>query len=230
MSIVLSFVFSCVAFYEVGLCGSQCFLTLAPWINGELLIAYWGFCFDTISTVMLLVVCSVSSLVHLYSIEYMSGDPHQGRFMGYLSLFTGFMLFLVTADNFVVMFLGWEGIGLASYLLISFWYTRIQAGKSAIKAMLVNRVGDLGLVLAICAIFLTFKTVDYSVVFALSPCAVGTTFSFLSFEVDRLTLITFLLFWGALGKSAQLGLHIWLPDAMEGEHSLNINVYKKNTA
>ena len=230
MSIFLSFSVSCVAFYEVGLCGSPCFLTLGPWLSGELLISYWGFCFDTISTIMLLVVCSVSSLVHLYSTEYMSGDPHQGRFMGYLSLFTFFMLILVTADNFVVMFLGWEGIGLASYLLISFWFTRIQAGKSAIKAMLVNRVGDLGLVLAICAIFLTFKTVDYSVVFALSPCAVGSTFSFLSFEVDRLNLITFLLFWGALGKSAQLGLHIWLPDAMEGEHSLNNNVCKENTA
>lgn len=165
---------------------------------------------------MLLVVCSVSSLVHLYATEYMSADPHQGRFMGYLSLFTGFMLVLVTADNFLVMFFGWEGIGLASFLLISFWYTRIQAGKSAIKAMLVNRVGDLGLALGISAVFLTFKSLDYSVVLALTPLCENNVFSFLSFELDRLTVITLLLFWGALGKSAQIGLHIWLPDAMEG--------------
>jgi proton-translocating NADH-quinone oxidoreductase chain L len=165
---------------------------------------------------MLLVVLGVSSLVHIYSTEYLSADPHQGRFMGYLSLFTGFMLVLVSADNFIVMFLGWEGIGLASFLLIGFWYTRIQAGKSAIKAMLINRVGDLGLALGISAVFLTFKSVDYLVVFALAPKAINESFSFLSFDFDRLTIIAFLLFWGALGKSAQIGLHMWLPDAMEG--------------
>ena len=163
-----------------------------------------------------MVVCSVSCLVHWYSIAYMNGDPHQGRFMGYLSLFTGFMLILVTADNFIVMFLGWEGIGLASFLLISFWYTRIRAGQAALKAMIVNRVGDLGLVLAICAIFLTFKSVDYVVVFGLLPSVVNQTFTFLGFDFDRFTIISFLLFWGAVGKSAQIGLHIWLPDAMEG--------------
>jgi len=163
-----------------------------------------------------MVVSSVSSLVHIYSIEYMVDDPHQGRFMGYLSLFTGFMLLLVSADNFLIMFLGWEGIGLASFLLISFWCNRIQAGKSAVKAMLVNRVGDLGLVLAIASIFLTFKTLDYSVVFALSSCAVDMKTSFLSLELDRSTIIAFFLFFGAVGKSAQLGLHVWLPDAMEG--------------
>ena len=163
-----------------------------------------------------MVVCSVSCLVHWYSIAYMNGDPHQGRFMGYLSLFTGFMLILVTADNFIVMFLGWEGIGLASFLLISFWYTRIRAGQAALKAMIVNRVGDLGLVLAICAIFLTFKSVDYVVVFGLLPSVVNQTFTFLGLDFDRFTIISFLLFWGAVGKSAQIGLHIWLPDAMEG--------------
>ena len=124
----------------------------------------------------------------------MSSDPHQGRFMGYLSLFTGFMLVLVTSDNFIVMFFGWEGIGLASFLLIGFWYTRIQAGKSAIKAMLVNRVGDLGLALAISAVFLTFKSIDYSTVFALVPSAINSKFSFLFFELDRLTVISLLLF------------------------------------
>lgn len=136
--------------------------------------------------------------------------------MGYLSLFTFFMLVLVTSDNFLVMFFGWEGIGLASYLLISFWHTRIQAGKSAIKAMLVNRIGDLGLALSICSVFLTFKTLDYSIVFSLANFASETNFSFLSFNADRLSIITFFIFWGALGKSAQIGLHIWLPDAMEG--------------
>ena len=165
---------------------------------------------------MLLVVSGVSSLVHVYSTEYLSTDPHQGRFMGYLSLFTGFMLVLVSADNLLVMFFGWEGIGLASFLLIGFWYSRIQAGKSAIKAMIVNRVGDLGLALGISAIFLTFKSVDYLVIFGLTSEAINESINFLSFEVDSLTIIAFLLFWGALGKSAQIGLHIWLPDAMEG--------------
>jgi proton-translocating NADH-quinone oxidoreductase chain L len=212
----LSFFLSCFAFYEVAIAGSVCQVNLCNWVNSELLVAQWSFYFDTMTVVMLLVVTSVSSLVHLYSIEYMSDDPHQGRFFGYLSLFTGFMLLLVSADNFLIMFLGWEGIGLASFLLISFWCNRIQAGKSAIKAMLVNRVGDLGLVLALCTVFITFKTLDYSVVFGLVPEAVGLKTSFLSMELDRFTIIAFFLFWGALGKSAQLGLHVWLPDAMEG--------------
>ena len=185
-------------------------------MNTELLIVNWGFYFDPLSTVMLIVVTGVSSLVHLYSTEYMNGDPHQGRFMSYLSLFTGFMLLLVTADNFVVMFFGWEGIGLASFLLISFWHTRIQASKSALKAMLVNRVGDVGLALGICVIFLCFKSVDYSTVFALVPCVIDTSLTFFGIEFQALTIISFLLFWGVLGKSAQLSLHIWLPDAMEG--------------
>lgn len=164
--------------------------------------------FDTLTTFMLLVVSGVSCLVHLYSTDYLAGDPHQGRFLGYLSLFTGFMLILVAADNFIVMFFGWEGIGLASFLLIGFWYTRVQAGKSAIKAMLVNRVGDLGLALAISAIFLTFKCVDYTGAFAQVPNAVNTSFSFFSFNVDKLTIIAFLIFFAALGKSAQIGLHL----------------------
>ena len=136
--------------------------------------------------------------------------------MSYLSLFTGFMLILVTADNFIVMFFGWEGIGLASFLLISFWHTRIQASKSAIKAMLVNRVGDVGLALGICAAFLTFKSVDYFTIFALTPCVLNKTITFFCFEFNAISVISFLLFWGVLGKSAQLPLHVWLPDAMEG--------------
>ena len=215
-SIAFSFTLAIFIFYESAICGSVCTILLAPWINTELFISFWGFYFDAVSSLMLLVVCSVSSLVHLYATEYMSADPHQGRFMGYLSLFTGFMLILVTADNFLVMFFGWEGIGLASFLLISFWYSRIQAGKSAIKAMLVNRIGDLGLALGIGAVFLTFKSIDYPIVFSLASLCEYNTFTFLSFEFDRITVITLLLFWGALGKSAQVGLHIWLPDAMEG--------------
>ena len=143
---------------------------------------------------MLIVVCGVSALVHLYSTEYMNGDPHQGRFMSYLSLFTAFMLVLVTADNFVVMFFGWEGIGLASYLLISFWHTRIQASKSAIKAMLVNRVGDVGLALGICLVFLTFKSVDYSIVFATVPCVIDQSLCFFGVQLHALSIISFLLF------------------------------------
>lgn len=172
--------------------------------------------FDSIATIMLLVVTSVSSLVHLYSTDYMSDDPHLVRFLGYLSLFTFFMLLLVTADNFLIMFLGWEGIGLASFLLISFWFNRIQAGKSAIKAMIVNRVGDVGLALAIALIFSLFRSVDYAIVFGLVPSVTDAKLTFLFFDFDKLTLISFLLFFGAVGKSAQLGLHIWLPDAMEG--------------
>lgn len=214
--LVLTALLSLVAFYEVALSASPVYVKLCTWIDVELFNIDWGFLFDTLTVVMCCVVTFVSSLVHLYSTEYMSHDPHLPRFMSYLSLFTFFMLILVTADNFLIMFLGWEGIGLASFLLISFWTNRIQAGKSAIKAMLVNRVGDLGLSLGICAIFLTFKTIDYCTVFALAPECTGITFSFLSFEIDRISLIDFLLFWGALGKSAQLGLHIWLPDAMEG--------------
>jgi len=157
---------------------------------------------------MLFVVTGVSCLVHLYSTEYLNGDPHHSRFMSYLSLFTGFMLVLVSADNFIVMFFGWEGIGLASFLLISFWHTRIQASKSAIKAMLVNRVGDIGLALGICITFLTFKSVDYVTVFALVPIVIDKKFSFLGFNFDVLSIISFLLFWGVLGKSAQCGLHV----------------------
>jgi len=215
-AIFLSFFITVFMIYETAISGSCCNFVVATWINSELLVVNWGFLFDGLTAIILSVVCGISSLVHLYSVSYMAGDPHQGRFMSYLSLFTGFMLFLVAADNLIVMFFGWEGIGLASYLLISFWHTRIQASKSAIKAMLVNRVGDLGLMLGICAAFLTFKTVDYAIIFALEPLVVDKTLSFFGFDFSVLSVITFLLFWGVLGKSAQLGLHIWLPDAMEG--------------
>ncbi|RYX81881.1 NADH-quinone oxidoreductase subunit L, partial [bacterium] len=152
----------------------------------------------------------------LYSISYMSGDPHLPRFMSYLSIFTFFMLCLVTADNFLQMFFGWEGVGLASYLLINFWFTRLQASKASIKAMLVNRVGDFGLSLGIMAIFSVFKSVDFCTVFSIAPHFAESSFIFCNVECHLYNVICILLFIGAVGKSAQLGLHTWLPDAMEG--------------
>jgi len=146
----------------------------------------------------------------------MAYDPHLPRFLSYLSLFTFFMLILVTADNFVQMFVGWEGVGLCSYLLINFWFTRIQANKAAIKAMILNRIGDFGLVLGILIIFVEYKAVDYATVFAITPIFIDKLFNFLNFDCDLISIICFFLFVGAVGKSAQLGLHTWLPDAMEG--------------
>lgn len=207
---------SCVAFYEVGLCGSPCYIHLAPWFHCELFDASWGLLFDSLTVVMLVVVTVVSTLVHVYSIAYMGMDPHLPRFMSYLSLFTFFMLMLVTADNFIQMFFGWEGVGLASYLLINFWFTRLQANKSAIKAMLVNRVGDFGLALGIMGLFTMFKTVDFHTIFASASHVAHDSFLFFHIEMHACTLVCLLLFVGAIGKSAQLGLHTWLPDAMEG--------------
>jgi len=209
-------ILSLIAFKEVALNANPCYITLITWIDSELLYASWGFIFDSLTVVMLIVVTIVSSLVHLYSIEYMGQDPHVPRFMSYLSLFTFFMLILVTADNFIQLFVGWEGVGLSSYLLINFWFTRIQANKAAMKAMIVNRIGDFGLSLAMFAIFLVFKSVDFATVFATAPFFANEKFIFFNFEVDKLTLICILLFVGAVGKSAQIGLHTWLPDAMEG--------------
>ena len=202
--------------YEVGVCNSLCYLETINWIDSELLNISWTFYFDGVVSIMLIVVTTVSFLVHVYSMNYMESDCHLSRFMSYLSLFTFFMLILVTANNFVQMFVGWEGVGLASYLLINFWYTRIQANKSAIKAMVVNRIGDFGLVLGIGIIYSTFKSLDFTVVFCLVPYFQDFNFVFLNNEINVITLISLLLFVGAVGKSAQLGLHIWLPDAMEG--------------
>nr|YP_004222736.1 NADH dehydrogenase subunit 5 [Glaucocystis nostochinearum]ADW83108.1 NADH dehydrogenase subunit 5 [Glaucocystis nostochinearum] len=212
----ITFILSIIAFYEVALCASPCYLTTISWIKSELFHVNWGFLFDTLTVVMLIVVTSVSFLVHMYSIEYMSHDPHLSRFMCYLSFFTFFMLILVTADNFLQMFVGWEGVGLCSYLLINFYFTRIQANKSAIKAMIMNRIGDFGLSLGMMAIFLTFKSLNYDIIFTSVNLYSHEFFLFLNFEVNKITLICILLFVGAVGKSAQVGLHTWLPDAMEG--------------
>src|SRR5215469_208782 len=175
---------------------------------------------DTLSGVMIVVVTVVSSMVHVYSIGYMHGDPSIPRFMSYLSLFTFFMLALVTSDNFVQLFFGWEGVGLMSYLLVGFWYDRPSANAAAIKAFLVNRIGDFGFSLGIYAVFVIFGSLDFGTVFGAAPKAVGTTMEFLGWHVDSLTLACILLFIGAMGKSAQIPLHTWLPDAMEGPAAL----------
>jgi len=211
-----SFLECFISFYEVGLSRAPVYIRLGPWIDSELFDASWGFLFDSLSVSMCLLVSCISFLVHIYSTAYMSHDPHQCRFMSYLSLFTFFMLILLSSDNFIQLFLGWEGVGLCSYLLINFWFTRLQANKSALKAMVVNRVGDLGLALGVVCIFLSFKTVDLLVVFSLIPYAYKFKFFFFLFQFNLVDLICFLLFIGAVGKSAQLGLHSWLPDAMEG--------------
>jgi NADH-ubiquinone oxidoreductase chain 5 len=228
--LMLSFLLSAFAFYEVALIGCCVYVKLISWIDSEVLNVDWGFMFDSLTVLMCCVVTFVSFLVHLYSVEYMSHDPHLPRFMSYLSLFTFFMLILVTADNFVQMFVGWEGVGLCSYLLINFWFTRIQANKAAIKAMIINRIGDFSLVLGILTMFITFKAVDYATVFALTPLFFSVKINFMNYELNALLLIAIFLFIGAVGKSAQLGLHTWLPDAMEGERSLNNYVYKRSTA
>jgi len=214
--LIISFLLSLFAFYEVGLMGSSVYIRLATWVSSEVLLINWGFLFDSLTVVMCVVVTFVSSLVHLYSIEYMSHDPHLSRFMSYLSLFTFFMLILITADNYIQMFLGWEGVGLCSYLLINFWFTRVQANKAAIKAMIINRIGDFSLILGILVMFVTFKSVDYATVASLTPFFKTQTVNFLNMDFNVLSLICVFLFLGAVGKSAQLGLHTWLPDAMEG--------------
>ncbi len=212
----LSAVLSFVIFWQVGVQGQPVIIDLFTWIHVGDFDAAWALRFDQLTAVMLLVVTGVSALVHWYSIGYMHGDPGISRFFAYLSLFTFAMLMLVTADNFLQMFFGWEGVGLCSYLLIGFWYDRPSANAAAIKAFVVNRVGDFGFALGIMAIFLVFRTIDFDTAFAAAPDVAGQTLSFLGAEIDTLTLITMLLFVGAMGKSAQLGLHTWLPDAMEG--------------
>jgi NADH-quinone oxidoreductase subunit L len=186
------------------------------WIRSGDMVVDWSLRIDTLTAVMLVVITSVSALVHLYSWGYMAEDPSQPRFFAYLSLFTFAMLMLVTADNLVQMFFGWEGVGLASYLLIGFWYHKPSANAAAIKAFVVNRVGDFGFSLGIFGTFLVFGTVSIPAILEAAPGMAGSTIGFLGIRVDTMTLLCLLLFVGAMGKSAQLGLHTWLPDAMEG--------------
>jgi NADH-quinone oxidoreductase subunit L len=187
------------------------------WVESGALTFDWALRVDALTAVMLVVITSVSALVHLYSWGYMDEDPDQPRFFAYLSLFTFAMLMLVTADNLVQMFFGWEGVGLASYLLIGFWFKKPSANAAAIKAFVVNRVGDLGFMLGIFGTFLVFQTVSIPEILAAAPAMKGaSTIGFLGMRLDTMTILCLLLFVGAMGKSAQLGLHTWLPDAMEG--------------
>ncbi|HMK70061.1 MAG TPA: NADH-quinone oxidoreductase subunit L, partial [Xanthobacteraceae bacterium] len=212
----VAWVLSCFAFVEVGIGGHDARISLFNFIVSGDLKVDWALRIDPLTTVMLIVVTTVSGLVHLYSIGYMAEDPYKPRFFSYLSFFTFAMLALVTADNLAQLFFGWEGVGLASYLLIGFWYHKPEANAAAIKAFLVNRVGDFGFALGIFAVFLLTGSINFDAVFAQAPDLVGKSFHYLGFNVDALTVICLLLFMGAMGKSAQFLLHTWLPDAMEG--------------
>jgi NADH-quinone oxidoreductase subunit L len=212
----VSMVLSWIAFVRVGFGHEDAHVVIASFVTSGDLKVDWALRIDTLTAVMLVVVTTVSALVHLYSIGYMQEDPYQPRFFSYLSLFTFAMLMLVTADNLVQMFFGWEGVGLASYLLIGFWFHKPEANAAAIKAFIVNRVGDFGFALGIFAVFAITRAVDLDTVFAQAPAFAGKPMHFLNWDVDTLTLICLLLFMGAMGKSAQIFLHTWLPDAMEG--------------
>ncbi|WJY18148.1 NADH-quinone oxidoreductase subunit L [Alteriqipengyuania flavescens] len=203
----------------LGFLGGSAEATVVPvlqWVQSGDLTFDWALRVDTLTAVMLVVITTVSALVHVYSWGYMEEDPDQPRFFAYLSLFTFAMLMLVTADNLVQMFFGWEGVGLASYLLIGFWFRKPSANAAAIKAFVVNRVGDLGFMLGIFGVFLVFQTTSIAEINANAAGMAGSTIGFLGYRVDTLTVLCILLFIGAMGKSAQLGLHTWLPDAMEG--------------
>jgi NADH-quinone oxidoreductase subunit L len=214
--LLVSMVLSWIAFVQVGFEHQVVRIPLLTWINSGDLKIDWALRVDTLTAVMLVVVNTVSAFVHLYSIGYMHEDPHRPRFFAYLSLFTFAMLMLVTSDNLVQLFFGWEGVGLASYLLIGFWYQKPEACAAAIKAFVVNRVGDFGFALGIFAIFYLVGAVDFETVFAQAPNITGKTIPFFGWHPDALTLTCLLLFMGAMGKSAQFLLHTWLPDAMEG--------------
>ncbi|MBL6847277.1 MAG: NADH-quinone oxidoreductase subunit L [Alphaproteobacteria bacterium] len=214
--VVISASLSLFIFYNVISNQYESNIVLATWINSGSLNVNWSIKIDALSSVMLVVVTLVSALVHIYSIGYMSHDPHKPRFMAFLSLFTFAMLTLVTSDNFLQLFFGWEGVGLCSYFLIGFWFKRETANAAAIKAFVVNRVGDFGFALGIFLIFYLFGTVNYSEVFALIPQIIDKELFFLGIQIKAIDLICILLFIGAMGKSAQIFLHTWLPDAMEG--------------
>jgi len=211
----ISAILSIIIFYNVIINGYENNLHIAKWINSGTLDVNWSIKIDALTAVMLVVVNLISSLVHIYSIGYMSHDPDKPRFMAYLSLFTFAMLTLVTSDNFLQLFFGWEGVGLCSYFLIGFWFKKNSANSAAIKAFLVNRVGDFGFALGIFLIFYLFGTVNYDEVFQQINLFTNNELNFLGIKINSIDLICILLFIGAMGKSAQFFLHTWLPDAME---------------
>jgi NADH-ubiquinone oxidoreductase chain 5 len=204
--LILSSILASFAFYEVGICGSPVYINLVSWVDSEFMFIKWEFLFDQLTVSMFIPVLYISSLIHIFSTDYMSEDPHNQRFFSYLSLFTFFMLLLVSGANYFVMFVGWEGIGIVSYLLINFWFTRIQANKAAILALTMNRVGDMGLSIGFFAIFALFGSLNYDTIFSIAPFMNETA----------ITIITLLLLAGAMAKSSQIPLHSWLPGSMEG--------------
>jgi NADH-quinone oxidoreductase subunit L len=214
--VMIGAVLSWIAFWQVGFGGETLRIPVLRWVTSGELDVSWALRIDTLTAVMLVVVNTVSSLVHLYSIGYMHEDDSRPRFFAYLSLFTFAMLTLVTSDNFLQLFFGWEGVGLASYLLIGFWYLKPEANAAAIKAFIVNRVGDFGFALGIFGTFAVFGTIGFDAVFRAAPGVAGKPMEFLGYQWDTLTVLCLLLFMGAMGKSAQFLLHTWLPDAMEG--------------
>jgi len=217
--LILSSILATIAFYEVGLCSSPVKIYLFNWIDSEYMTISWEFLFDQLTVSMFIPVLYISSLIHIFSTDYMAEDPHNQRFFSYLSLFTFFMLVLVSGANFFVMFVGWEGIGIVSYLLINFWFTRIQANKAAILALTMNRVGDMGLSIGFFALFALFGSLDYATIFSIVPFMNETA----------ITIIGLLLLTGAMAKSAQIPLHSWLPGSMEGfkgaKHYIPIIIY-----
>jgi len=216
LALCVAAVFGGIVFVQVAFHGEGRVIDLLTWIDAGDLKVEWALRYDTLSAVMVAMVTLVSAMIHIYSIGYMADDPSIPRFMSYLSLFTFFMLMLVTADNLVQLFFGWEGVGLCSYLLIGFWYDRPSANAAAIKAFIVNRIGDFGFALGIFAVYLLFGSLQFDTVFGAAPDVANTTMNFFGYDVDALDLTCILLFVGAMGKSAQIGLHTWLPDAMEG--------------
>src|SRR6516225_6280811 len=214
--LMISMILSWIAFVQVGFEHQETQVPIFTWmVSGDLKID-WALRIDTLTAVMLVVVTTISAFVHLYSIGYMAEDPYRPRFFSYLSLFSFAMLMLVTADNLVQLFFGWEGVGLMSYLLIGFWYLKPEANAAAIKAFIVNRVGDFGFALGIYGTFAVFGSIGFDAVFRAAPDFAGKSMEFLGHQWDALTVLCLLLFMGAMGKSAQFLLHTWLPDAMEG--------------
>uniref|UniRef100_A0A896Z1H8 NADH-ubiquinone oxidoreductase chain 5 n=1 Tax=Coniophora olivacea TaxID=85977 RepID=A0A896Z1H8_9AGAM len=203
--LTISSILATVAFYEVGICGSPVSIYLTSWVDSEFMSISWEFLFDQLTVSMMIPVLYISTVIHIYTTSYLAEDPHNQRFFSYLSLFTFFMLVLVAGANYFVMFIGWEGIGVVSYLLINFYFTRIQANKAAILALTMNRMGDMGLSIGFFAIFALFGSIDYSTVFSLAPFMNETA----------ITVISLLLLTGAMAKSAQIPLHSWLPGSME---------------
>tara|TARA_Y100000590_G_scaffold90105_1_gene101554 strand:+ start:1269 stop:3176 length:1908 start_codon:yes stop_codon:yes gene_type:complete len=212
----ISAILSFLIFYKVFTQDYSSSKLIFNWFNSGNFYVNWSINIDPLASVMLVVVSLISSIIHFYSIGYMENDPHKPRFMAYLSLFTFAMLTLVTADNLLQLFFGWEGVGLCSYLLIGFWYKKPTANAAAIKAFIVNRVGDFGFAIGIFLIFLFYGTVNFDEIFQRTPQLIGKEIIFLGIEINLITLISLLLFVGAMGKSAQIFLHTWLPDAMEG--------------